>query len=214
MGSDGWCCGGQWLLGHTMLDGESFFFFLLIWGLFGFEVWIMWCLMVGIVWVWNQWVCSDGWCCGSQRLLGHTMLTNGSGFCFEFYFIFWIYLRWDVGWLIGWVDLCLIALCDTGPNWVDLGLMEGGFLFLECNVNFYFSKWECIVLIWKTGTGLVIFFYNLSQNTCLVYIFWIGLSFKEKRLCYGAKKKMKKQRTWEKKLFGESDQTAIHTFCF
>ena len=118
----------------------------------------MWCLMVGVVWVWNGWVDSDGWCHGGRRLLGHMMLTNGSGFCFEFYFIFldlfevwckWIYLRWDVGWLIGWADLCLIALCDTRSNWVDLGLMEGGFLFLECNVKFYFSKWECMALIWK-----------------------------------------------------------------
>ena len=64
------------------------------------------------------------------------------------------------------------------------------------------------------GTGLVICFCNLSQNTCFVYIFWTGLSFKERRLCYGAKKKVNKQRTWKKKSFGESEQMAVHAVCF
>ena len=81
------------------------FFNFLIWVLFGSEVWIMWCL-VGTVWVWGRWVGSDGWCCGGQWL-GHTMLTNGSGFCFEFYFIFWICLRCDV---IGFVWLPCVIL--------------------------------------------------------------------------------------------------------
>ena len=180
----------------------------------------MWCLMVGVVWVWNRWVGSDGWCRGGRRFLGHTMLTNGSGFCFEFYFIFldlfevWckrIYLSWDVGWLIGWADLCLIALCDTRSNWVDLGLMEGGFLFLECNVNFYFSKWECMaliwkcmVLIWKMGTGLVIFLCNLSQNTC-------GLSFQREAFMLWREEESE-QRTWKKNPLERV--TAVHTVCF
>ena len=61
---------------------------------------------------------------------------------------------------------------------------------MECNVNFFFffSKWECMVLIWKMGIGLVIFFYNLSKNTCFVYIFWTGLSYREKRLYYERRK--------------------------
>ena len=180
----------------------------------------MWCLMVGVVWVWNGWVDSDGWCHGGRRLLGHMMLTNGSGFCFEFYFIFldlfevwckWIYLRWDVGWLIGWADLCLIALCDTRSNWVDLGLMEGGFLFLECNVNFYFSKWECMawiwecmVLIWKMGTSLVIFFSVIFLKIHVLCIsFGLVWAFREKHLCYGVKKKVNREHG--KKSFGESN---------
>ena len=70
----------------------------------------------------------------------------------------------------------MIALCDIGSNWANLGLMEGGFLFLECNVNFYFSKRECMVLIRKMGTGLVIFFScNLSQNTCVYLLDWFEL---------------------------------------
>ena len=153
----GWWWVVPWRIGvrSQILDGGSvvvivFFFFLNYnLGFFGFEVWIMWCLMLGTVWVRNWWVGSDGWCCGGQQLLGHVHNAHQWVwvlFWILFYFLdlfeVWckrIYLWLDVGWLISWVDLCLIALCDTGSNWVDLGLMEGGFLFLECNVNFYFS---------------------------------------------------------------------------
>ena len=83
---------GLWLQGQSegaIVVGMGIFCFnFFIWVLFGFEVWIMWCLMVRIVWVWKWWVGSDGWCRGGRRLLGHTMLANGSGFCFEFFFFF------------------------------------------------------------------------------------------------------------------------------
>ena len=123
-------------------------------------------------------------------------------------------MRGDVGWLIGWVDLCLIVLCDIGSNWIDLGLMYWGFLFLECNVNFYFSKWESMVLIWKMGTGLVICFCNLSQNTWFAYIFSFGLVWASERSIYV----MARRRKWTnrehgKKLFGESEQAIVHGVC-
>ena len=128
-------------VGSQILDGGSVFFFffkIIIWGFFGFEVWIMWCL-VGTVWVWERWVGSDGWCCGGQRLLGH--IHNAHQwvwvlFWILFYFLdlfeVWckrIYLWLDVGWLISWVDLCLIALCDTGSNWLILVWWREDFCF-------------------------------------------------------------------------------------
>ena len=33
----------------------------------------------------------------------------GLGFVLKYFFI-WVCLRFDVGWLFGWVDLCLIVL--------------------------------------------------------------------------------------------------------
>ena len=134
LGHDEWRRWLQGQFGGTAVVGMGIF--LIFW--FG--------LCLGLrcdVW-WLEWFGfeEDGWVVmGGAVVAGGcwvTMLTNGSGFCFEFCFIFldlfevWckqIYLRWDVGWLIGWADLCLIALYDTGSNWVDLGLMEGGFLF-------------------------------------------------------------------------------------
>ena len=94
---------GLWLQGQSegaIVVGMGIFCFnFFIWVLFGFEVWIMWCLMVRIVWVWKWWVGSDGWCRGGRRLLGHTMLANGSWFCFEFFFFFFDLVELIYVWL-------------------------------------------------------------------------------------------------------------------
>ena len=39
------------------------------------------------------------------------------------YFLIWVCLRFDGGWLFGLVELCLIVLCDTRSKWVDLDLI-------------------------------------------------------------------------------------------
>ena len=48
------------------------------------------------------------------------------------------------------------------------------------------------------GIGLVIFFCNLSQNTCFVYIFWIGLSL-ERGVYVMARRRKCTNKNMEKK---------------
>ena len=71
-----------------------------------------------------------------------------------------------------------------------------------------------MVLIWKMGTGLVIFFCNLSQNTCFVYIFWIGLSLERGVYVMARRRKWIDREHGKKKSSGESEQTAVHAVCF
>ena len=61
------------------------------------------------------------------------------------------------------------------------------------------------VLIWKMDTGLVIFFFFVIFLKIHVLCISFGLvwAFKEKHLCYGAKKKVNREHG--KKSFGESN---------
>ena len=122
----------------------------------------------------------------------------GSRFCFEFFFI-WVFLRCDVGWLIGLVDICLIVLCDAGSYWVDLGLIiwcSEIFVF-ECFVNFFFPKWDC-VWFWKLihWFSKIIFEWFLTTSTWSCMSFeYTGLSLRvseREGLCSGQKIEWKK----------------------
>ena len=92
----------------------------------GHDTWwsavIMWCWMVGTVWVWGGWVGSDRWCCGGRWFLGHTIVAIGGLILFWIFFYLGQFEVWCL--MIGWLSWsCLIVLCDVGINWVDLGLI-------------------------------------------------------------------------------------------
>ena len=93
----------------------------------GGGMWILvWISKVGLLWFeqmlrGSQWVVvgsckipiwqsSPSWVwVFKKKLLIWVWFCYGSWFCFEM-FLIWVCLRFDVGWLFVWVDLCLIVL--------------------------------------------------------------------------------------------------------
>ena len=67
-----------------------------------------------------------------------------------------------------------------------------------------------MVLIWKMGTGLVIFFCNLSQNTCFVYIFWTGLSLERGVYVMARRRKWTNKNMEKKIIWREWTNGSIH----
>ena len=161
----------------------------------------MWCWMVGFEedkWVAISGAMADGGCWVTWCLLLWALVL--------FWNFFDLGLFEDVGWLIGWVDICLILLCDAGSNWLDLGLIivVRFFFWMLCT---FFPKWD-YVWFWKMSTSLVSFFFFLMFLKYIVmYNLWILIwawerererereRGRERCLCSGKRReKMKKMK--------------------
>ena len=123
--------------------------------------------------------------------------------CFLFGYVWGLILE-------GWVDPCLIVLCDVGSNWVDLGLIidvvRKNFFFLWMFCNF-FPKWN-YVWFWKVDIGLMRFSFEFCLNTwlsinCISFGYRFELESEWERGVYVISKEERMKNTkWTKKLFG------------
>ena len=143
--------------------------------LFGFEVWIMWCWMVGTVWVWGGWVGSDRWCYSGQRLLGHMMLTIvGMGFVLNFFLFGSIRGVMLDGWLVEliyvWLSCVMLDLIVLILVWL-FDVVNFFFFFLYFLWFFFFFQMRLCMVLENGYTSLVRFVFECFLNT------WSCMSF-------------------------------------